>query len=75
MLLQAVIMIVTKAMIDAAWWAEFDYHQKGRTLDERFIPTPDSVISAMLKGALAPMQQGGALLTSRIGGAKKPSRR
>ncbi|MGE4049042.1 MAG: hypothetical protein AB7F35_29635 [Acetobacteraceae bacterium] len=68
-------MIVTKVMIDAARWTEFDYHQKGRTLGEHFIPTPDSVIRAMLKAALATMQQGDAPLTSRLGAAKKPSRR
>ena len=46
-------MRVTRAMIEAARRAEYDYHQKARTIgSERFIPTPDGVIRAMLEAAL-----------------------
>jgi hypothetical protein len=40
-------------MILAARRAEFDYYQKAENLEaKRFIPTPDAVISVMLKAAL-----------------------
>lgn len=40
-------------MVTAARRAEFDYYQKGRALGrERFVPTPDPVIKAMLAAAL-----------------------
>lgn len=46
-------MTPTKAMILAALRAEFDYYQKARQIGpERFIPTPDAVIKAMLEAAL-----------------------
>jgi hypothetical protein len=46
-------MRVTPTMIQAARRAEFDYYQKGRTLGaDRFIPTPDVVIRAMLEAVL-----------------------
>jgi hypothetical protein len=52
-LLQDAGMKVTRTMIEAARRAEFDFHQKGRTLGhERFIPTSDSVIHVMLEAAL-----------------------
>jgi hypothetical protein len=46
-------MHVTTAMITAYRRAEHDYYQKGRGLGaDRFIPTPDPVIKAMLAVAL-----------------------
>ena len=46
-------MHVTTAMITAARRAEYDYYQKGRVLGaDRFIPTPDPVIRAMLGATL-----------------------
>ena len=46
-------MRVTRTMIEAARRAEFDYYQQDRMLSaERFIPTPDAVIRAMLEAAV-----------------------
>src|SRR3954447_12334277 len=46
-------MRVTRTIIEAARRAEFDYYQQGRMLSaERFIPTPDAVIRAMLEAAV-----------------------
>ncbi|MFL5288613.1 MAG: hypothetical protein ACJ8AW_48580 [Rhodopila sp.] len=41
-------------MIDAARRGEYDYYQRGHMAlnAERFIPTPDAVIRAMLEAAL-----------------------
>lgn len=47
-------MDVTRAMVDAARRAEFDYYQRGGELGSRFIPTPDVVIRKMLEAALNP---------------------
>jgi hypothetical protein len=66
-------------MIDAARRAEFDFYKKGRRYDERFIPTPDSVIRVMVEAALALVtaETGTtpAAPISRIVTANPPSRR
>jgi hypothetical protein len=52
-MMQAALMRVTRTMIEAARRAEFDYYQKGRKIGaDRFIPTPDVVIRAMLEAAV-----------------------
>ena len=45
-------MRITLEMIEAARLAEFEHH-RGRLGSERFIPTPDPVIKAMLEAAFA----------------------
>jgi hypothetical protein len=44
---------VTKEMIERARRAEFDHYQRGGLSGGRFIPTPDSIIRAMLEAALS----------------------
>jgi hypothetical protein len=47
-------MKVTPAMLTAAKRAEYDFFNRGRTVkDDRFIPTPDTIIRAMLEAALS----------------------
>jgi hypothetical protein len=47
-------MKVTPAMLTAAKRAEYDFFNRGRTVkDDRFIPTPDAIIRAMLEAALS----------------------
>jgi len=59
-------MTPTKAMILAALRAEFDYYQKARQIGpERFIPTPDAVIKAMLEAALKQVEMADAPVTTR----------
>ena len=51
--LQTELMKITPSMIQAARRAEFDYYQKARALGpDRFMPTPDPVIRAMLEAAV-----------------------
>jgi len=46
-------MKVTPFVVQAVRRAEYDYYQRGRVLgSERFIPTPDAVIRAMLEAAV-----------------------
>ena len=70
-------MTPTKNMIIAARRAEFDYYQKGRALGgDRFIPTPDAVIKAMLDAALKLVETPEEAATSSpIVTAAKPTRR
>jgi hypothetical protein len=52
-------MNVTSEMLRAARRAEYDYFQKGRREGDGetwFKPTPDAVIEAMLKAALATVE-------------------
>jgi hypothetical protein len=47
-------MKVTPAMVTAAKRAEYDFFNRGRRVkDDRFIPTPDAIIRAMLEAALS----------------------
>lgn len=73
---------ITPKMVEAARRAEYDYYHRGRsTGGDRFIPTPDPVIRAMLQAALdtesppdpareAPIRQQPVIVT-----ASKPRRR
>jgi hypothetical protein len=50
-------MEVTKAMIKAAQRGEFDYYQRMRLLPpDKFIPTDEPIIRAMLEAALKGMR-------------------
>ena len=53
-------MMPTRAMITAARRAEFDYYQRRGALGERFIPTPEAVIKAMVQAALDLLEPPGA---------------
>ena len=47
-------MKVTPAMLTAVKRAEYDFFNRGRKVkDDRFIPTPDALIRAMLEAALS----------------------
>lgn len=47
-------MRVTRAMIQAAQRAEFDFYQRRRQLSaDRFVPTDEAVIRVMLEAVLA----------------------
>jgi hypothetical protein len=59
-------MTPTKAMIQAARRAEFDYYQKGRQIGPgRFIPTPNDVIKVMLEAALKLVETADAPVATR----------
>ena len=65
---------------EAARRAEFDYYQKGQLIGaERFIPTPDAVIRAMLQAAVGdppkPQEPKPSGTGARIVIAHKPSRK
>lgn len=79
-MMQTAPMRVTRQMVEAARRAEFDYYQKGRLIDaDRFIPTPDAVIRAMLEAAVgdAPKPEGrtSSAPAARIVVAHKPRRK
>src|SRR3954464_15473713 len=59
------VMRVTRAMIEAARRAEYDFHQRECLIGaERFIPTPDAVIRAMLEAVLKTLPGPPQLLSS-----------
>jgi hypothetical protein len=60
-------------MIDAARRAEFDYHQRERLLGaERFIPTPDAIIRAMLEAAIAIETRADTPVAASVSGSPAP---